>query len=159
MSAAGEFTMTYAVSTDTRRRYFFRELWRTRKRALLLLPVLIAAVLLMSRLLDQPFWGGLAAGIGVTYVLLLVSSAQRFGQQSTGQHVTTTITDRSIRFESEGYTSEATWTAIRSVRATPDGLVVVPRLTGRPVLIPASALRPEIVDFVLRRFGAANPGR
>jgi hypothetical protein len=151
-------SLTYTYSRPQLRQYFRNELWRTQRGVLVALPILLGAVIWMSRSQEDWWFAGFLAGIIFCYLLMVYTSYRRLDLFPVDQPMTLTFRESGIHFQSALVVSDVPWSSIRAVRRTVDGLVLNSRTTRRPVLVPAAVLTEEIVAFVQRQVRQEGPG-
>src|SRR5690242_166907 len=137
------FTASYRYAGPLLRRSYLRELWRTQGGWLLSVPLALGIAIWSS--LNPEYWwvSGFLVGASVSYIALLYGSYRGAQRYRLDRVVNTTITDDGLHFDFASATSGIPWSAITSVRQTPDGLVLDTRLGPQPVLLPSDALSAE----------------
>lgn len=149
-------TLTYTYTRPILRRFYFRELWRTQGGWLLSLPLVLAAVFWASRNPDYCWYAGFLGGLSLAYIVLVYSSYRRLDTFPVDQTMTLTLSDTGVHFDSALVVSDVPWKAIRSSRVSKDGLILISRVTSRPVFVPSSALSDDILTFVVSKVEAAR---
>ena len=150
------FTASYRHTGPLLRRFYIGELWRTQGGWLLSVPLALGVAIWSSLNPDYWWFSGFLAGAALSYIGLLYSGYRRAQRYRLDHVVNTTITDDGLHFNFASATSDVPWSAITSVRQTPDGLILSSRASARPILLPYDALSSEASTFVMRKVKEAG---